>query len=108
LLTFCWIKITVEHKDEVKDRFGRLKEVLSSQESLAIQLKIIEQHMEAVKVALDSKSYFGQEPITDKGLSQAVDLVEFVGIIRSFEEYIMPLDTVADTSGRSSSSGAVM
>jgi hypothetical protein len=62
--------------------------------------------MESVDLALDPRSYFGQDPITDKGLSQAVDLVEFVGIIRSFEEYIMPLDTVADSSGKLSTSGA--
>jgi hypothetical protein len=88
--------------EEVKDRFGRLKEILSSDKALATQLKI----MKAVDLALDPRSYFGQEGITDKGLSQAIDLVEFVGIIRSFEEYIMPLDTVADSSGKSSSSSA--
>jgi hypothetical protein len=84
-------------QDEVEDRFGRLKGILSSEKSLTTQLKIVEQHMEAVDLALDPRSYFGQEVITDKGLSQALDLVEFVGIIRSFEEYIMPLDRVVDS-----------
>jgi hypothetical protein len=92
--------------DEVKDRFERLKGVLAGDENLKTQLRIVEEHMEAVSLALDPRSYFGGEPIIDKGLSSAVDLVEFVGIIRSFEQYIMPLETVADSAGTSSPSEA--
>jgi hypothetical protein len=92
--------------DEVKDRFERLKGVLAGDENLKTQLQIVEEHMEAVTLALDPRSYFGGEPIIDKGLSSAVDLVEFVGIIRSFEQYIMPLETVADSAGTSSPSEA--
>jgi hypothetical protein len=92
--------------DEVKDRFERLKGVLAGDENLKTQLQIVEEHMEAVSLALDPRSYFGGEPIIDKGLSSAVDLVEFVGIIRSFEQYIMPLETVADSAGASSPSEA--
>jgi hypothetical protein len=92
--------------DEVKDRFERLKGVLTGDENLKTQLRIVEEHIEAVSLALDPRSYFGDEPIIDKGLSSAVDLVEFVGIIRSFEQYIMPLETVVDSAGTSSASEA--
>jgi hypothetical protein len=56
-------------QDEVKDRFGRLKGILTSEKTLTTQLKIVEQHMEAVDLALDPRSYFGQEVITNYGNS---------------------------------------
>jgi hypothetical protein len=93
-------------RDEVNDRFGRLKNIFSKDEMLQKQLQIVLEHMKAVDLALDPESYFGRNPIIDKGLSSAVDLVEFVGIMRSFEQYIMPMETVADSAGKSYASNA--
>ncbi|MDR1474195.1 MAG: hypothetical protein LBS38_00685 [Endomicrobium sp.] len=93
-------------REEVNDRFGRLKDIFSKDEVLQKQLQIVLGHMQAVDLALEPASYFGRSPIIDRGLSSAIDLVEFVGIIRSFEEYIMPMETVADTAGKSYASQA--
>ncbi|MDR1523109.1 MAG: hypothetical protein LBS29_04080 [Endomicrobium sp.] len=84
---------------EAQQRVSRLQEVLSkfsSDSKVADQLKIMGNHLDSIRIAMSNEAYYGSKPITDKGLSNAIDMTEFVQIVRSFEDYIMPMATVVD------------
>ncbi|MDR3274436.1 MAG: AAA family ATPase [Endomicrobium sp.] len=72
--------------DEAKGRFGRLRDILSGN-----ALDIIKNHLISIELAINENYYYGSQKITNKGLSSAIDMVEFVQIMLSFEDYILPI-----------------
>ncbi|MDR0723655.1 MAG: hypothetical protein LBF23_00500 [Endomicrobium sp.] len=84
---------------EAQQRFTRLQDVLKkfgADTKVANQLEVMENHLESIRIAMSNASYYNSKPITNKGLGDAIDMTEFMQIIRSFEEYIMPMATVVD------------